>query len=251
MLDIWGTCGEATAPGPLAGELIRIVESQEQIASNALVDDLEEQALLEELLESAKPPLPPETRGLHYPLATPFRYPPLKHGSRFGQHHESSLFYGAIDLSAALAEAAYYRFVFWSGMLVPPPGGVLTTEHTAFGALYAVERGLRLQEVPFLDHASQLTDPANYAPTQQLGRSLREAGVEAFEYRSARDPERGINIALFHPDCFASPKPTWQQAWLCEIRTERVSFYAKSHGTRPYRREQFLVNDELPSPAMS
>ena len=149
-MDIWAACRDAVAPKPLAGELIRMVESQEQIATNALVDSLEEQSLLEEMLEASKPPTPAETAGLHYLLATPFRYPPLRHGSRFGVRQEPSLFYGSIDLSAALAETAYYRFVFWSGMEEPPPGGRLITEHTVFAALYAAARGLCLYEEPFL-----------------------------------------------------------------------------------------------------
>jgi len=250
-MTIWASCKDRAEPIPLDGELIRIVESQEQIATNVLVDSLEEQALLEELLEAAKPLSPYATHGLHYLLATPFRYPPLKHGSRFGQRREPSLFYGAIDQGAALAETAYYRFVFWSGMRSPPPSACLTTEHTAFGARYNAERGLRLQEAPFHDHEASLTNPKDYGSTQQLGQDLREAGIDAFEYRSARDPERGINIALFHPRCFSIPRPLWQEAWLCELRKDRVSFYAKAHGTRRYRRVQFLVEGELPAPAIS
>ena len=39
-----------------------------------LVDTLAEQALLEDLIESSKPPVPVECRHLHYLLSTPFRY---------------------------------------------------------------------------------------------------------------------------------------------------------------------------------
>lgn len=31
---------------------------------------------------------------------------------------------------------------------------------------------------------------------------MRSAGVQAFEYRSARCPERGCNVALFTPAAF-------------------------------------------------
>lgn len=57
-----------------------MVESQEQVATLQLVDTLEEQALLEELLESSKPPVPADAEPLHYLLKTPFRYPPLRWG---------------------------------------------------------------------------------------------------------------------------------------------------------------------------
>ena len=249
-MDVWAACREAAAPGPLEGELVRIVESQEKIATNAIVESLEEQALLEELLEASKPTAVPEAAGLHYLLSTPFRYPPLKHGSRFGTRYAPSLFYGSRDLTPALAETAYYRLVFWSGMKTPPPSGKLTTEHTAFGARYSVGTGLRLQEAPFVAYHERLTDPADYSHTQALGSSMRTAGIEAFEYASARDPENGVNIALFHPDAFSCPQPLWQEPWLCETANEGVSFYNKAYGTRRYPTEVFLIEGQLPSPAV-
>jgi hypothetical protein len=249
-MDIWSVCRDAVVRKTLAGELIRIVESQEQIATNALVDNLAEQALLEEMLEASKPTLPPETVRLHYLLATPFRYPPLRHGSRFGTRQEPSLFYGSLVLGAALAETAYYRLVFWSGMTVPPPSGRLTTGHTAFGARYRTSQGLSLHQEPFLDYEARITNPQDYTDSQMIGRNMRSDGIEAFEYRSARDPERGINIALFYATGFSCPTPVWQESWICETGAETVSFYSKGHGTRLYRKELFLVAGELPVPAI-
>ena len=55
-MDIWADCRDAVVPVALEGELIRFVESQEKIATNALVDNLDEQWLLEEMLEASKPP---------------------------------------------------------------------------------------------------------------------------------------------------------------------------------------------------
>ena len=72
------------------------MESQEQVATNRLVATLAEQDLLESMLEASKPPLPKGTARLDYLLATPFRYPPLPHGSRFGGRHEPSLFYAGV-----------------------------------------------------------------------------------------------------------------------------------------------------------
>ena len=249
-MDIWAACREAVAPVPLEGELVRIVESQEKIATNAIVESLEEQSLLEEMLEISKPAAVPETAGLHYLLSTPFRYPPLKHGSRFGTRYAPCLFYASLDLKPALAETAYYRLVFWSGMKTPPPSGKLTTEHTAFGARYSVEAGLRLQEEPFQAFRERLTDPASYGDSQLLGNRMREAGIEAFEYTSARDPEKGINIALFHPRAFSCPRPLWQEPWLCETVIGGVSFYNKTHGTERYPIDVFLVEGHLPSPSV-
>ena len=109
MTDLWAACRDVLRIEPLTGELLRMVESQEQIATLSLVDDLAEQAVLEDLLERAKPPLPVGTDGLHYLLATPFRYPPLRHGSRFGRRFEPGLFYGARRLPTLLAEAVGRR----------------------------------------------------------------------------------------------------------------------------------------------
>ena len=119
-MDIWAACSAAARPAPLRGTLVRLIENQEQVATQGLVDTLAEQALLEELLERSKPPRPPGTERLHYLLATPFRYPPLRHGSRFGAREDPSLFYGSRQLPGALAEGAYYRFVFFHGMTTPP-----------------------------------------------------------------------------------------------------------------------------------
>lgn len=249
-MSIWSECNGPDAIVPIAGDLIRVVESQEQVATNALVDNLDEQALLEVMLEANKPPAHPDGHGLHYLLTTPFRYPPLRYGSRFGGRHEPSLFYGSQALSVALTETAYYRLVFWSGMTEPPPEGKLTTEHTVFGARYETQRGIQLHAPPFDRFVSELTHPEDYAATQQLGTQMRNSDVQAFECRSARDPGLGLNVALYSPRAFASKGPEWQQAWICETRDERVSFYNKESGSVGFDLEQFLVSGQLPTPAV-
>lgn len=247
---IWAACRERASPGPLAGELLRVVESQEQVATSALVDDLAEQALLEDLLERSKPPRPPGTERLHYLLATPFRYPPLAHGSRFGARFEPSLLYGARTLRPALAETAYYRLVFWHGMAQPPPSGRFLTQHTLFGAAYRARRGLRLQDPPFDAHEPALRDPLCYEQTQALGAALRAEGVDAVEYRSARDRERGINVALFTPAALARRAPRFAQPWLCDTRAGSVALSSPAAGeVWRFAREEFLVDGALPAPA--
>lgn len=44
---------------------VQVVESQAQVATLQLVDNLAEQAVLEDLLESSKPPLPKASEALH------------------------------------------------------------------------------------------------------------------------------------------------------------------------------------------
>jgi hypothetical protein len=247
--DIWAACAGRAVPETLTGEIFRLVESQEQVATNALVRTLAEQALLEDLIEASKPTLPGPAIGLHYLLATPFRYPPLPWGSRFGRRFEPSLFYAARTSDTVLAESAYYRFVFWSGMDAPPPAP-LATRHTLFSAAIGTNRGLRLQHAPFDEHAAALLDRRYYGATQALGSAMREAGIEAFEYRSARDPQQGLNVALFTPAALGASKPGILDEWLCQTTAERVSYYSRpGGGIREFRIDTFLVEGRLPLPA--
>ncbi len=248
-MDIWEACAGQARAEFLVGTAIRVVESQEQIATNSLVDDLAEQALLESLLEDAKPNARTATQHLHYLLATPFRYPPLRHGSRFGGRNESSLFYASAELRTALAETAYYRLLFWNGMILPPPSGKLVTAHTVFGADYATEHGLRLQNPPFATYATKIANPTQYRDSQLLGRHMRDAGIEAFQYPSARDRKSGLNVALFSPAALIKPKPVFQQPWLCDTDGERVMFYSTEESTLVFPTEAFLVAGCLPQPA--
>lgn len=250
-VDIWQACQGERFIHPLRGRLMRMVESQAQVATLQLVDNLAEQALLEELLESSKPPLPEEAQSLHYLLQTPFRYPPLRWGSRFGRVHEPSLFYAAQRLETVMAETAYYRFVLWSGMASPPPSGRIVSEHSTFEARYRVERGIALQRPPFDAHHQALTHCSDYRQTQQLGTAMRSAGVQAFEYRSARCPAGGCNVALYAPQAFAEKRPRNLRAWLCETTEDYVAFKSAQTLDRPqiFRLEQFLVQGHLPQPA--
>ena len=245
-MDIWDACRDRAKPTAIGGDLLRLVESQEQIATSTLVDDLAEQALLEELIEGAKPPLRPGTENLDYLLASPFRYPPLRHGSRFGSRFEPSLLYGSKAQTTVLAEGAYYRFVFWCAMVQPPPDGRLLTQHSLIRARYRSARGLRLQAPPCSVFEARLTDPVNYGPTQRLGGAMREAGIQAFEFVSARARRRGID-----PVALASRRPLTRSPWLCETRSGSVSYSSVADKALVFFSiGQFLVNDRLPRPAV-
>ncbi len=249
-MRLWDTVKNQTPITIIQGKLIRIVESQEQIATNQLVDNLAEQQQLEELLEQSKPASSISSSALHYLLATPFRYPPLKHGSRFGPRFTPSLLYASKTKSAAFAETAYYRCYFWHGMLTAPPAKKLITEHTLFTASYYSKNGLKLQQAPFNQQQDILTDPSQYAATQQLGEEMRRNGIDAFEYISARDLKQGINVALFSPNALLSKKPTEQQQWICETTAEKVSLFSKNGKLYTYPLESFLVNAKFPTPAI-
>jgi len=247
---IWHQCHGERRIEPLSGLLFRLVESQEQVATLEYVDTLEEQALLEEMLEEAKPPYPGDCDELFYLLKTPFRYPPLKWGSRFGRVHEPSIFYGGTDVRVTLAESAYYRFVFWYSMEAEPVKDKIRTEHTLFSVTYASDKGLQLHLPPFDAHLQELAHPRNYQACQLLGSAMRAAGVEVFEYLSARDQCRGICVGLFTPQAFAEKSPRDMCQWLCEVSTHEVSYKQIGERTvRTFSLEQFLFEGELPLPA--
>ena len=80
---------------------------------------------------------------------------------------------------------------------------------------------------------------------------MRAAGVEAFEYVSARAPGERINVALFAPAALASKRPGNRQNWLCETRADGVRFYS-SETTEVFHfpLAGFLVDGRLPAPAL-
>ncbi|ALH95948.1 RES family NAD+ phosphorylase [Acinetobacter equi] len=248
--NIWQSCNAEKLIEPIKGTLYRMIESQEQIATRNLVDSLEEQSLLEEMLEEIKPTYPLGIENLHYLLKTPFRYPPLKWGSRFGRTHEPSIFYGGCSPEATLAESAYYRFVFWYSMQSTAPKSLIKTNHTMFSVKYQTKYGIRLQSKAFHQYKSVLQHPKNYHATQQLGTAMREAGVELFEYASARDHQNLLCVGLFNAKPFCSKAPEYKQEWFCNLEETQVTF--KNLDTAQiycFELSQFLIQDELPLPA--
>jgi hypothetical protein len=247
---IWEACQGEQHIQAIKGTAWRLVESQEQVATLSYVDTLEEQALLEEMLDQIKPSYLPSSNRYHYLLKTPFRYPPLPWGSRFGRCHERGIFYAGCGLNACLADSAYYRLVFWHSIQAKPVKDRIHSEHTLFTVDYRSDRGVRLQDPPFDQYRSQLTDPCDYRLTQDLGSAMRLAGVEAFEYCSARDPEGGLCVGLFQASALAQRKPRESSQWLCELSAREVAFKPLL-GTEIHRYSlsQFLVDGRLPRPA--
>lgn len=238
VTEPWTLFSREEAFSAIEGKLWRFVESQEQIATLNLVSTLDEQALLEDLLESIKPPRPVATERLDYLLATPFRYPPLPWGSRFGRTWEPGIFYGSCDLHTAQAETAYYRLMFWRGMSLPPASGALTTQHHAFSATYACQLGARLQSPPWSTLQESLTHTTDYSSSQAVGSWLRQHELEGFEFQSARCPQKGINVALFKPQGLSVEKPKEMQQWLCQTTSSSVVF-SRSSGVL----KRFSINE--------
>ncbi len=248
--SIWTRCGGRSRLGRLAGKAWRVVESQHLFATRKLVDSDEEQALLEELIEEAKPPAGARP-GLHYLLFTPFRYPPLRHGSRFGTRGERGIFYGSLTRATAFAEKAYYLYVFVEGTtadLLP-----LETSVSIFQAAYETRRGVDLRRGPFARFAGAISSPSRYEDAQAVGRDMRADGVEAFVYLSARDPGEGANVGLFTPAALASRRPSVPESWRCVMTKDGVEVTKEDvfrTASFAYPRKVFEVDGRLPAPAI-
>jgi hypothetical protein len=207
-----------------AGIVRRIVESQEDAATLRIADNLADQARLETLIETSKP-APRESGAdrpaLHYLLSTPFRYPPLRHGSRFGSRFEPGLFYGSLERQTCVQECAYYRLLFWHDMAEPPPRPIRCS-HTLFSAAVSTQRCVDLRARPWDTMTAALRSPVSYRYTQALGAQLRRIETEALLFASARGP--GSNGALYSPSAFAAGTPRSQSPWLSEVDGARASF---------------------------
>jgi hypothetical protein len=227
-----------------------VVEAQHQVSTRKLVASDAEQALLEDLIESAKPP-DPRSGKLHYLLSTPFRYPPLQHGSRFAARRERGIWYGAEEVRTAFAEAAYYRLLFLEGTHADL--GVVETELSLFSIAVRTERGIDLTAPPFDVYVSELASRTSYQATQLLGSAMREAGVEAFRFVSARDVEGGVNVGAIDPVVFGrGRRPRNLQTWHCTATKARVEMVKRDYferATYGFERSQFLVDERLPMPA--
>lgn len=231
-----------------SGEIYRIVEGQHFIATRKLVDSDDEQRILEEILDAAKPSAPTSNkRGeLHYLLYTPFRYPPLKTGGRFHTRIEQSIFYGSEELKTAMAEVAYGRFLFmhhsdaeFVSMQVP---------YTHFMAQVKSAKSILLNSHPFDEYREIISHPVSYASSQILGVAMRSAGTELFTYHSARNID-GVNVGLFSVEAFASNKPVpdkdvhWQVFITSNIvEFKRVHFEDSQTETHIFPLERFYTH---------
>ena len=202
-----------------------------------LTDSLEEQGALEAILEGSKPALPREALGLHYLLATPFRYRP-RAGSRFRGAFEAGVWYGAEALRSALAEKSYWRLRF----LTDSPGTpeLKAVPHTAFRAQVRTRLAVDLTRAPLVRERAAWTSRLSYERTQELATLARAAGIEVIRYESARDPQGGVCAAVLTPAVFGRGRPRTPQTWFIAAGRERVRCARDQRGgpTFEFTREQ-------------
>ncbi|HET7754478.1 MAG TPA: RES family NAD+ phosphorylase [Anaeromyxobacteraceae bacterium] len=254
-LNIWTQCAASSSVFVYReAQVWRVAESQQRISTRQLVDSDAEHEVLEALVEENKPPLPDEGElgGYHFLLSSPFRYAPLAHGSRFGTRAERSLWYASEELETALAEAAYYRLLFFSGTEADLLPNRVTM--SAFQAAVASRATVDLTQPPFDVHRGVLCSKDDYTATRLLGAEMRNAGAHMVRFLSARHPKQGVNVGLFTPAAFAMKKPLGPPlTWYCTVTPSRdVSWMREEVAgmtSVEFAQAVFLVNGKLPAPA--
>lgn len=234
-LPTWTPDALRSEARPRSGTCWRLVEAQHLVSTMKLVDTLEEQALLEDEIERSKPPAPPECAGLHYLLATPFRYGRYPGSSRFRREgYSPGVFYGSEEPATAVAETAFYRLLFFAeSPETPLPRNPL--EFTGFETGFAVSAALDLTAPPLSDRESDWTKHADYAACLDLADAAREGGATLIRYRSVRDPGGRANVAILSCGAFSARSPqawtTWRIAFsqsgalaLCDRPAERLGY---------------------------
>lgn len=248
-INIWKRCDGQDQIKNLEARVWRVVEAQHISATRKLVDSIEEHTILEALIEKAKPPA--QYTDLHYLLYTPFRYPPLRQGSRFGKASERSLWYGSLEVETAFTEVAYLRFLVSLGSTAE--FGVVETQLSAFAVEIKTSRGIDLTKPLFNSYEDLISSPTDYSISQALGDAMRKNGIESFFYKTAR-AKRGTNVGILSPEVFYTKKPqaSSYQTWHCVSSFTAVEFTRQNlmKTTRQiFPAAQFMVDGKIPTPA--
>lgn len=236
--NTWTPTALASEAKPWVGSGWRAIEAQHRNATMSLVHgNVADQELLEQILEDAKPVLPDDAKGLHWLLATPFRYrPPPPSGSRFRRRTDPGVFYGAEDRATSCAEAGYWRLRVWldSEGLSALPAAVPVT---LFKFNAATGAAIDLTRPPLDKDRALWTDPADYRATQAIAESARTAAVDVIRYESVRNPG-GYCLALLSPAPFKNAPnaydETLQQSWSLYIQPPGLTVWQREIANESY-----------------
>ena len=191
----------------------RCVEAQEVVSTLQLVNTLKEQALLEDILEETKPPVPPECKGLHFLYMTPFRYGPYPSGSQFRRSGPTpGVYYSSQEPKTAIIETAFHRLLFYAdspSTPFPNKASKLTTFDVPVNSI----KGVDLTEKSLSCASDLWMHPTDYGPCQELEEISRSEGIELIIYASVRDPCQKSNVAILSCQAFAANTPTQYQSW--------------------------------------
>ena len=218
--NIWTPLAVSSEARDWRGSVWRMVEAQHTASTMKIVDSQAEQDLLETLLEGSKPAQPVAAEALDYLLATPFRYGPLRGGSRFRSLTDPGVFYGAETVRTASAELGYWRWKFLKDAVDLEK--LEPVAHTAFRADVST-LAVDLRQPPFSTDAAAWQHPTDYSATQAFARVAREANLGGIVYQSVRDPHPAWCMALLTPQAFAKPKPhPTMQTWWLAVHQDQV-----------------------------
>ena len=240
--NTWTQDALRSSSARLSGKCWRVVEAQHQVSTTKITDTLAEQEILENLLEETKPPIPKECAHLDFLLLTPFRYSARNpFGSRFRKPNaENGVFYAAEHPHTAMAEAAFYRTLFYAESPATPwptnPG-----KYTAFSCAFKSTRVTDITRKPYIED-KRLYHLSDYSASQAFADAVRGFGFEIIKYKSLRDPEGRSNLAILSGKVFTKSKPLDRMSWklhldaqgaraLCEsprlsIQYDRTAFAA-------------------------
>lgn len=237
-------------------EAWRIVEDQSRSTTRKFVDTSLEHDLLEKLIDESKPEIKYYDdevyfKKCHYLIFTPFRYPPLKWGSRFGSRWERGIFYGALDLETAMSEKAFYRLAFLQASEGNIGGKTLLS--TAFKTNVESAHFINLCKIPFKTHKNKISAKDSWTFSQALGKEMRENKVECFEYISARSKKEGHNIGVFSPKALINNSKLEKtfEYYNCYATKELVEFTSRTHvnpSHYTFSAQEYLVNNKMPLP---
>lgn len=211
---IWTRVALSSEFRAFGAQVWRLVEAQHRVSTLKLTDTLAEQELLEELIETTKPAIPPECRHLDFLFATPFRYGAVyPHGSRFRRAGRTAgVYYASESPASAVAEITFSRLLFFAES-PDTPWPSEAAEYTAFAADIATERLFDLTQPPLNGDRQIWTNPIDYSGCQTFADAARAAEADAIRYTSVRDPGGGANVALLACRAFASSSPVGHQTW--------------------------------------
>lgn len=198
----------------------RVVENQDFSSTWLLSDNSEDHELLEQMIDESKPPMPEDAANDDYLLNTPFRYPPLWEGTRFGTVKERAPFYGSETVKAALVEKNYRLTQFEADSDADFDNRTLS--FTSFRFIADAQDCLDLLDDPFLSFKDEIHNPDSHLVGQELGTEMRECDVDACIFESVRcSPDR--NFALFTPAIFRQKSDEHTQ-WTCFISPQEITF---------------------------
>jgi hypothetical protein len=159
-------------------------------------------------------------------------------GRRVGQ--QDGVYYAGETVGTAIAEIAFYRLLFFA----ESPGAKLPdrpVEHTAFSVRCRARLAIDLSQPPLDRYSTNWTHPVD-------ADSARLAAIEAIRYRSVRDPDGGMNIALLSPRAFAASRPRTMQTWRLYVRPHSIQAWceyppsAKEYEAAHFRQDPRLAN---------